>query len=216
MILAEPTTLRRRLVVAITVACGTVLLWWSLALTPGDPLFYVGALALAAVWVIGALTSGRLRWRPEDPDGVRSFALWRPVGIGLALLAVFCAGALLVAQVPALATPVQNLLDHARYGFLPVVLVITVVSGFAEELFFRGALFQAIPDRYAVWLSTALYALTTVGSGVSLLVFAAAVLGLVCSLYRRATGGVLGAAVIHIIWSSGMLLLLPPLLERLI
>ncbi|UFU06124.1 CPBP family intramembrane glutamic endopeptidase [Ruania halotolerans] len=213
--MSEARLSRRRVAVALTVACGSVLLWWSLALRPGDPLFYLGSLLLAGVWLGGSLASGPLRWRPEHPDGGRRLSLWRPVAIGLALLAVFCVGALVVARVPTLTEPVQDLLDHARYGALPVVLATTVVSGFAEELFFRGALFHAVGSQYAVPVSTMLYTLSTVGSGVPLLIFAAAVLGLVCALYRRATGGVLGAAVIHIIWSSGMLLLLPPLLERL-
>ena len=42
-----------------------------------------------------------------------------------------------------------------------------------------------------------------------LLVFAAAVLGAVVGLQRRVTGGVLGPIVTHLIWSLGMLFLLP-------
>ena len=32
---------------------GTALLWWSLRLEPGNPLFYLGSSALAATWVLG-------------------------------------------------------------------------------------------------------------------------------------------------------------------
>ena len=135
------------------------------------------------------------------------------LALGLLLLALFLAGALVVARVPVLAGPVDDLLDHARFASLPLVLLITVVNGIAEEIFFRGALYAAIPQRWTVLATTAVYALATVGSGVPLLVFAAVVIGLVCGLQRRVTGGILGPAITHVTWSAGMLLLLPPLLQ---
>ena len=67
--------------------------------------------------------------------------------------------------------------------------------------------------RHAVAITTVLYALTTVGSGIPLLVLAAAVIGLVTALQRRVTGGILGPIITHVTWSTGMLLLLPPALE---
>ena len=209
--------LRRRVVAAVTLLVGGAVLWWSLQLRPGDPLFYVGTVALASVWLVGALLAGPLYLgRAHTRDGT-SYA--RPVVQSLALagllLAVFLAGALVVAQVPFLRGPVDDLLDHARYGSLVLVLVITMVNGVAEELFFRGALYAAIPQRWTVAVSTGVYALTTVVVGVPLLVLAAACLGLVCGLQRRVTGGVLGPIITHVAWSSGMLLLLPPLLSSL-
>jgi membrane protease YdiL (CAAX protease family) len=64
-----------------------------------------------------------------------------------------------------------------------------------------------------VTLTTLLYALTTVGSGIPLLVLAATLIGLVTALQRRVTGGFLGPIITHVVWSTGMLLLLPPALE---
>ena len=174
---------RRRVVVTVTFVVGSVVLGWALHIKPGDPLFYAGSLALAAVWALGAL-----------------------------VLLVFLVGSLVVARVPFLREPVDALLDHARFGSLPVVLLITVLNGIAEELYFRGALYAALPS-HAVAVTTVLYALTTVGSGVPLLVLAAAVLGLVTALQRRVTGGILGPIITHVTWSTGMLLLLPPALE---
>ncbi len=86
--------------------------------------------------------------RGSTPDRpvVQSLAL------GSLLLAVFLAGALVVARLPVLREPVDDLLDHARYGSLPVVLAITVLNGVAEELYFRGALYAALP-RHASWRS---------------------------------------------------------------
>ena len=103
-------------------------------------------------------------------------------------------------------------IDHARYGSLAVVLAITVLNGVAEELYFRGALYAALPS-HAIGVTTILYTLTTVGSGVPLLVPAAAVVGVVTALQRRVTGGILGPVITHITWSTGMLLLLPPVLD---
>jgi hypothetical protein len=205
---------RRRVVVAATLVVGSVVLAWALRIRPGDPLFYSGTIALAAVWGLGAVASGPLRLgRGHTRSGGRET---RPavqsLALGTLLLAVFLVGALVVAHVPVLREPVDELLDHARFGSLPVVLAITVLNGVVEELYFRGALYAALPS-HAVGVTTVLYALTTVGSGVPLLVLAAAVVGLVTALQRRVTGGVLGPVITHVTWSTGMLLLLPPALE---
>ena len=206
---------RRRIVTALTLVIGSALLWWSLSLEPGNPLFYLGTTALAATWVIGAFLSGRLYLGRGHTRSGEGYA--RPViqslALGLLLLVIFIAGALVVAQIPFLLGPVNDLLDHARFASVPLVLLITVMNGIAEEIFFRGALYAAIPQRWTVIATTVVYALTTVVAGVPLLVFAAVVLGVVCGLQRRVTGGVLGPAITHITWSAGMLLLLPPLLS---
>jgi uncharacterized protein len=117
-----------------------------------------------------------------------------------------------VARLPALREPVEDLLDHARLGSLALVAVITAVNGIAEELYFRGALYAAVGRRHAVLVTTVVYALTTVGAGIPLLVLAAGLLGLITSLQRRVTGGVLGPIITHLTWSLGMLFLLPGVL----
>lgn len=208
---------RRRVVAALTLGVGAVLLWWSLSLRPGDPLFYLGATALALTWLVGGLLSGPVHLGRAHTRAGTAYA-WpvvQSLALGTLLLAVFLAGAFLVARVPALRAPVDDLLDHARHGSLALVLLLTVLNGLAEEVFFRGALYGAIPERWTVAASTVVYALTTLVSGVPLLVLAAACLGLVCGLQRRVTGGVLGPTITHVTWSTGMLLLLPPLLTTL-
>ncbi|WP_353354851.1 CPBP family intramembrane glutamic endopeptidase [Intrasporangium sp. DVR] len=205
--------LRRRLVVAVSLVIGAAVLAWALRIRPGDALFYAATLALAAVWALGAVLSGRLRLGlGHTRRGARQRPVVQSLALGGLLLAVFLVGALVVARVPVLREPVDDLLDHARFGSLPVVLGITVLNGVAEELYFRGALYAALP-KHAVAVTTVLYALTTVGSGIPLLVLAAAVVGLVTALQRRVTGGILGPVITHITWSAGMLLLLPPVLD---
>jgi membrane protease YdiL (CAAX protease family) len=208
---------RRRVVAVVTLLVGAVVLAWALRIEPGNPLFYVGTLALAAVWTVGALVSGPLhlgRGHTRDGDG-QSRAVVQSLALGLLLLLLFLAGAVVVAQVPVLRDPVQQLLDHAEYGSLAVVALITAVNGIAEELYFRGALYAGVGRRHAVAVTTVVYALVTATSGIPLLVLAAAVVGLVVGLQRRVTGGILGPTVTHLTWSLGMLFLLPTVLDRL-
>lgn len=206
---------RRRVVALVTLVVGAVLLTLALRIEPGDDLFYVATLALAVVWAVGAFASGPLHLgRAHTRAGA---GLVRPVvqslSLGAALLVVFLVGGLVVARVPALGDPVRALLDHARLGSLALVAVITAVNGVAEELYFRGALYAAVGRRHAVLVTTVVYALTTAGAGIPLLVLAAAALGLLTGLQRRVTGGVLGPIITHLTWSLGMLFLLPVVLS---
>lgn len=213
----QPGAVRRRRVVAgVTLLVGAALLGIGLRIPPGDPRFYVVTLALAAVWTVGAFASGPLHL---GHAWTRTGGVGRPVVQSLALAAlligIFLVGAIAVAYVPFLRGPLEGLLDHARLGSLPVVAVVTLLNGIGEELYFRGALFAAVGRRHAVAITTVLYAVTTIAAGVPLLVLAAVVLGLVCGMQRRVTGGVLGPILVHIAWSMAMLLLLPPVLDTL-
>ena len=210
----EPAALRRRrVVVAATLALGAAALGLALAIEPGDPLFYGATLGVAALWTGGALASGPLdlgqgvtRSGGRSRGGLQGFLL------GAILLAIFVAGALVVARIPLLAGPVEGLLAHARHGSLGVVAAVTAVNGIAEELFFRGAVYAAFDRRARLVGSTALYAASTLFTGVPLLTFAAVCLGLLTAAQRRVTGGVLGPMAAHLTWSLGMLFLLPPIL----
>jgi uncharacterized protein len=209
---------RHRRIVALVTAClGSLLLWISFRLEPGDHRFYLSTAALALVWVCGSVASGPLHLGWAHTRRGQSYA--RPVvqslALGVLAVGVSCVGAVAVARVPALRDPVNAVLDHARFASLPLVAVLTLVNGVAEELFFRGALYAAIGRRYPVVLSTALYSLTTVGSGNGMLVLAAALLGLLVALQRRVTGGVLGPMITHITWSLSMLFVLPSFLNAM-
>lgn len=206
---------RRMVVCAATLLVGALTLRWSLGVAPGDALFYPATAGLALVWLVGARLSGpvapghaRPRHGQTLTHGVVQSLVW-----GGSLLALFLAGALLVSRIPLLAGPVQDLLDHARRGSLPLVAALTAVNGLGEEYFFRGALFQAVRRRQRVLVSTGLYAVVTAFSGIPLLVLAAALLGLVVGLQRRATGGFLAPTITHLVWSLGMLFLLPGALD---
>jgi membrane protease YdiL (CAAX protease family) len=202
---------RRRVIVTVTLLVGAGILTWALRIEPGDSLFYLATLALAAVWATGALLSGplhlgRARTRSGELSGR---AVVQSLALGVLLLVLFLVGSVVVAQVSFLRDPVDDLLDHAQSGSLALVAVITAVNGVAEELSFRGALYAAVGRNHAVLVTTVVNALVVATSGIPLLVLAAVIVGLVVGLQRRVTGGILGPIVTHLTWSLGMLFLLP-------
>lgn len=210
----DGAVLRRRIVAGVTLVVGALALGLAISVRPGDPMFYTWALGVAAIWAIGAFGSGPLYLgRGRTRAGGTSWSIVQSLILGGVLLALFLAGSLVVARIPVLSGPVDTLLDHARYGSLALVTITTVVSGFAEELFFRGALFAALPPRWRVAGSSVLYAVATVFTGVPLLVFAALALGVLVGAQRRVTGGFLGPVITHLTWSVGMLYLLPVTLD---
>ena len=89
-------------------------------------------------------------------------------------------------------------------------MVITAVNGVAEELFFRGAAYAAIPRHPVAWTTVA-YVVATAATGNVMLAFAAILLGVVVGLERRASGGILAPILTHVTWSTAMLFALPAL-----
>lgn len=204
---------RRRIVVAVVLVIGATLLGISLDVRPGDATFYPLTVAVAAIWTMGGFLSGPLHLGYLPFRG----SLRRPIGTGLAfgLLAglVFLGGALVIRLIPPLHDYVEDVLAHARYGTLPLILLVTVLNGIAEEVFFRGGLFAAIGRAHPVLISTLVYAAATLATGNPMLVFAALTLGPLLALQRRASGGILAPIITHVTWSTMMLFFLPPLLR---
>jgi uncharacterized protein len=208
---SDAAFLRRRIVVAITLALGATLLGLSFSVRQGDPAFYPLTFGLAATWTLGSVLSGPLHLGHIQLAGRLRRPTITPIAVGLLLAALFVLGALIVRTIPSLVRLAEDVLGYARLGNLWIICVITLVNGIAEELFFRGALFAAIGVRHAVLISTVLYVLATVAGGNLVLVFTAAVLGTVVGLERRASGGILAPILTHVTWSLSMLFVLPPL-----
>ncbi len=208
---SDAAFLRRRIVVAITLALGATLLGLSFSVRQGDPAFYPLTFGLAATWTLGSVLSGPLHLGHILVAGRLRRPTITPIAVGLLLAALFVLGALIIRMIPSLVRLAEDVLGYARLGNLWIIFVITLVNGVAEELFFRGALFAAIGLRHAVLISTVLYVLATVAGGNPVLIFAAAVLGTVVALERRASGGILAPILTHITWSLSMLFVLPPL-----
>lgn len=208
---SDAAFLRRRIVVAITLALGATLLGLSFSVRQGDPAFYPLTFGLAATWTLGSVLSGPLHLGHIHLAGRLRRPSITPIAVGLLLAAIFVLGALIVRTIPSFVRLTEDVLGYARLGNLWIIFVITLVNGVAEELFFRGALFAAIGVRHAVLISTVLYVLATVAGGNLVLVFTAAVLGTVVALERRASGGILAPILTHVTWSLSMLFVLPPL-----
>jgi len=207
-----PVALRRRQVVTIAVVVvGAVALGLSLRIEPGSRWFYASTLGLAAIWAAGAVASGRLHLGRIAFRDRHARPILTPIAIGALLAGVFVLGALVVRSIDFLAPledQVRSIIDYADQGSLVILAGITAVNGIAEELFFRGAAYAAITRSPVLWTTLA-YAIATLATGNVMLSFAAVLLGLVCGLERRASGGILGPILTHCTWSLTMLLVLP-------
>ncbi|MEZ0359313.1 CPBP family intramembrane metalloprotease [Mycobacterium sp. ENV421] len=202
---------RRRIAVCVVLVLGALLLGLSLTRRPGDAAFYWLTMALAATWAFGARASGPvhlgcIRWRGRNQRPVIT-----GLAIGLLLGGIFVLGGLVTREIPPVAEAITRVLEYANHGSLLLIVVITLVNGLAEEMFFRGALYTALGAFHPVVISTVLYTIATCASGNWMLGFAAIILGTVCALERRATGGVLAPVLTHVVWGLIMVLALPPM-----
>ena len=199
---------RRQLVTVGFLVLGGAVLGYSLRIDPGSNAFYVGTLVLAAVWTVGALVSGRLHLGRIARGRAHARPVVAPVLLGLLLAGLFVAGGLVVREIEPLDRQVRSVLEFADQGSIALLLLVTVVNGIAEELFFRGAAYAAIPRHPVAWTTLA-YIVATLATGNVMLAFAAVLLGAVCGLQRRASGGVLAPILTHVTWSAVMLFALP-------
>ncbi|MGH3533551.1 MAG: CPBP family glutamic-type intramembrane protease [Pseudonocardiaceae bacterium] len=201
---------RRRLVTGVSLA-GAGLLGMSLSTKPGSPQFYGLTLGVAATWIAGGLASGPLpRNRMPDRDHTLRPPVITPVLTGVAAFTVFYGCALAARHIPVLNRALCGVLQYARQGSSPFVLLTTLANGAAEEVFFRGALYAAA-GKYPVTLSTTMYTLTTTATRNPALILASAVMGTLFGLQRRATGGIQAPMLTHLTWSTLMVHFLPAL-----
>lgn len=203
--------LRRRIIVSITLVVGAVVLGISLRTKPGEASFYWLTLGLAAVWLLGSFASGPLHlggicWRGRNQRPVITGTT-----IGLVLGGIFVLGGLVIREIQPMDAWIKGVLQYAHQGSFLLIVLITLVNGVTEEVFFRGALYTALGRHHPVAISTLLYVAATMASGNPMLVFAGVILGTVNALSRRATGGVLAPMLTHFVWGLIMVLALPPI-----
>jgi membrane protease YdiL (CAAX protease family) len=202
---------RRQLVTVGVVVLGAVVLGISLRIDPGSRWFYVVTLGLAGLWAVGAFASGPLHLGRIPVRERMSRPVVTPIVLGLLLAAIFVAGAFLVRTLDflgGLEGQVVKVTEYADQGSTPLLVLVTAVSGIAEELFFRGAAYAAITVHPVLWTTVA-YVVATAATGNVMLTFAALLLGAVVGLERRASGGILGPVLTHCTWSLTMLFALP-------
>lgn len=208
---------RRRWVVGLTLVVGAGLLGATLTVDADTPAFFLLGFALAAVWVVGSLASGPLHLgrslhpapgpAGEATPGHR--AVGGPILLGVVAYLAFLVLYLVLRDVPVFEGALEGILDRADAAALPLVLALALANAVAEEVYFRGALHEAIGGRQAPVIATAVYVATTVAGRNVALVAAALVMGTVFMLERLATRGILAPALTHVTWSALMILALP-------
>lgn len=205
---------RRRRAVAATSVVGATLLGASLSTAPGSKKFYAATGAVAGVWALGGIASGPLHlgWIQSRDESLRRPVL-TPLATGIGAFGFFYGAALVARRIPVLDEAISRVLVFADEGDDKLVLLTTLANGVGEEIFFRGALYAALPS-HPVAASTAVYALSTTTTRNPALVLAAAVMGTLFGLQRRATGGLQAPTITHLTWSALMLRFLPPLFRR--
>lgn len=207
----DEVTRRRRRVVAGTSVVGATMLGASLSTPPGSTKFYVSTGLVAGLWTVGGFASGPLHlgWTEGEDHQLRR-PLITPVVLGVGAFGLFYGAALVAREIPVLNRAISGILTFADEGEDRLVLATALANGIGEEVFFRGALYAAMPTHPVV-ASTAVYTLATTATRNPALVLAAGVMGSLFGLQRRASGGLLAPTVTHVTWSTLMLRYLPPL-----
>ena len=199
---------RRRVVVAVTLVVGTVLLAATLRVPRGSLWFTVLGLLVAATWTVGSFVSGPIPFQP-DRKVTWSTTVIGPVVAGVAAFVVFLAAYLVARHLPLVGAALDGVLATADAGSITVVLLVALLNGAGEELFFRGALHAALEPHRPAIATTIVYVVATAATGNVALVIAAVVMGTLFSVERLSTRGVLAPMLTHLTWTTLMVLALP-------
>lgn len=143
-----------------------------------------------AIWM-GLQRDGLRLEQFVDPDRWWRDALWG-LGAAAALLGLWKIGRRLIPAARELERTLADLLS----GLEPdQALGLAVVSGFAEELFFRGA----VQGQWGLWIAALLFALLHSGPGRAFHLWTAfaAVAGVAFGLLTRYTGNLLAPILAH-------------------
>ena len=200
-------TPRRLIWIVAALVMGAALLAATLRVKDGSMWFALLGLLVAATWLIGARISGPIRIRPTRPSP-HVTALWALAIAGLSFLG-FLAADLIGQHITFVSSALHGVLARADTGSRVIILVVTLVNGVAEEAFFRGALYSELSSHRPVLTSTIIYVVVTAATGNVALIVAAAVMGVIFALERRATASVLASSITHLSWSTLMIFCLP-------
>jgi membrane protease YdiL (CAAX protease family) len=197
---------RRRVVTGVAIVVGTALLAATLRVPDGSTWFTVLGLLVAATWMVGSFVSGPIPLQPGRHIVGHTFV--GPMLAGVAAFGAFLAAYLVARHLPLVGPAVDGVAATADAGSTALVLFVALINGAGEELFFRGALHAALePHRPAV-ATTIVYVAVTAATGNVALVLAAAVMGVLFSLERLSTRGVLAPMATHLTWSTLMVVAL--------
>ena len=195
--------------IIIPALLGAAGLFISAQAPAGSVQFYLATFFTAAIWLSSWLLWGDRRCF----SGHAPRELTRGAAIGIALIALFILGALIVRHIPMLAGPVSDLLDNMRHGSVPITIATLVINGVGEELFFRDVarrqLADALSPTPAILAQLALYIAVTAAMGIPLLLIASVLIGGIAALEARRADSLISATTLHLVWSTGMSFLLP-------
>ena len=198
---------RRRVVVAVTLVVGTALLAATLRVPRGSAWFTVLGLLVAATWTVGSFVSGPIPFQPDRK--VTWSTVIGPVVAGVAAFVVFLTAYLVARHLPLVGAALDGVLATADAGSITVVLLVALINGAGEELFFRGALHAALEPHRPALAATIVYVVVTAATGNVALVIAAVVMGALFSVERLSSRGVLAPMLTHLTWTTLMVLALP-------
>ena len=203
---------RGRTCVLAAAAQRSELLRRSLSARPDSRRFYALTAGLA-----GDLDGERAadHRRASLASGRRSLGseVTRPVLTGVASFALFYAAAAVARRDPFLRRSIASVLHYADEGTTAAVLLTASVNAAAEELFFRGALWDAASAN-PLASTTIAYTAVTAATGNPALAISAAITGVIFGRERARSGSVAAPAIAHMTWSALMLTSLPRDLSR--
>jgi membrane protease YdiL (CAAX protease family) len=159
------------------------------------------AFAIAGVLLAGTYLSGGM----PRPHKTGRHPVVGPVLTAAALLAAFALLDGLSRLVPPVHHATQTVL--ARADLTTALVLGTIAASVAEELFYRGALFERV--RLPILTTTVAHMLTTLPAANVALTATAGLLGLVLGITRRTSGGWWAPAVTHVAWAFMVLAWLP-------
>jgi membrane protease YdiL (CAAX protease family) len=176
------------------------------------------ALLEGVALVIGVAVFGLLRRRLAwEAVGVRPIgAKWTLISLGVAAFAIPASGIITLLVLLAFDLPLQNpQLDFilpegfSWGGALGMILLVGVAVPFAEELFFRGFLYQFIKERLGVWpgilLSSMIFGAVHGDIAVGLTAF---LLGILLAVVYEYSRSLWAAVIVHALNNSAKVALL--------
>ena len=209
---------RRRVVVAVTLLVGAVVLAWALRIEPGDPTFYIATFALAGVWAVGAVPVGAAapgsRPHPRRPGLAAgpSCSRWPS---GRCCSGCSWSGRSWSPRSRSCATPSRTCWTTRSSARSPWSRSSPRSTASRRSCTSGARCTPRVGRRHAVAGHHGRLHARRGDQRHPAAGAAAAVVGLVVGLQRRVTGGILGPIITHLTWSLGMLFLLPPVLDRL-
>jgi len=198
-----------RCVLAAAGIGGATLLRLSLSAKADSRRFYALTAGLAGTWTASALLTTAV---PVWPAFRKSpcVEVARSAATGAATFSLFYAVAAIARHHPVLHRSIASVLHYVEEGTTPAVLLTASVNAVAEELYFRGALWESAGE-YPVASTAFTYTAVTAAAANPVLAVGGAITGVIFGRERARSGGVAAPAIAHVTWSALMLTCLPPL-----